>query len=70
MLPYSLVIAQDSGKIYHLLCYVFTGDLGAEVTQLQGTETTGNGGAAYSVGHPGVEQFMMEPTFKRSVFCF
>jgi len=70
MLPYSLAIAQDSGKIDRCLSYVLIGDLGAEVTQLRGTETSGNGGAVSSGGHPGVEQFMMEPTFKRSVLCF
>jgi len=63
MLPYSLAIAQDSGKIDRCLFYVLIGDLGAEVTQLRRTETTGNGGAVSSGGHSGVEQFMMEPTF-------
>jgi hypothetical protein len=70
MLPYSLSITQDSGKIDRCLSYVLIGDLGAEVTQLRGTETTANGGAVSSGGHPGAEQFMMEPTFKRSVLCF
>jgi hypothetical protein len=70
MLPYSLVIAQDSGKIDRCLSYVLIGDSGAEVTQLRGIETTGNGGAVSSGGQPGVEQFMTEPTFTRSVLCF
>jgi len=65
-----LAIAQDSGKVDRCLSYVLIGDLGAEVTQLRGTETTGNGGAVSSGGQPGVEQFMMEPTFKRSDLCF
>jgi hypothetical protein len=70
MLPYSLAIAQGSVKIDRCLSHVLIGDLGAKVTQLQGTETTGNGEAVSSGGHPGVEQFMMEPTFKRSILCF
>jgi len=58
-----LAIAQDSGKVDYCLSYVLIGDLGAEVTQLRGIETTGNGEAVYSGGHPALEQFMMEPTF-------
>jgi len=43
-----LAIAQNSGKVDYCLSYVLIGDLGAEVTQLRGIETTGNGGAVSS----------------------
>jgi hypothetical protein len=48
-----LAIAQDSGKVDRCLSYVLIGDLGAEVTQLRGIETTGNGGAVSSGWPPG-----------------
>ena len=46
-------MAQESGKVDRCLSYVLIGDLGAEVTQLRGIETTGNGEAVSSGWPPG-----------------